>query len=254
MVMSTSFVGRLSRLLPKPLVGWLAYHDPRRKTTFSQFAEDVALARFLPEPHGFYVDIGAFHPKFGSNTYQLWKRGWRGINVDADDYKVALFRRFRPRDINVTAGISAENGERTFYFQEGESYGSMSSFEREFAISRGQRADRRVGSRTVAVRTLNSLLEEFLPRRADGSRVAVDFLNIDVEGHEYEILRALDFDRFRPRCLCVEIHAAGIDELMESSTLQLLQQLGYRLVAWPAPSCILTTSALAQPSEERAAA
>ena len=74
----------------------------------------------------------------------------------------------------------------------------MSSFEREFAFSRGQRAERRVNSRTVCVRTLTSLLEEFVPRGGDGSRAQIDLLNIDVEGHEYEILGALDFDRFRP--------------------------------------------------------
>ncbi len=246
--MITSFLRRLTCLIPKSLVGWLAYHFARRKPTFSQFAEDVALAQLLPEPHGCYVDIGAFHPKFGSNTYFLWKRGWRGVNVDVDDYKIALFRRFRPSDISLTAGISSEDGERDFYFQEGESYGSMSSFEPEFARTRGERMGRRVGSRKVPVRTLNSLLEEYLPRGADGNCITVDFLNIDVEGHEYEILKALDFDHFRPRCLCVEIHAARIAELTESTTFQLLQSRGYELVAWPAPSCIFVAAKLAQSS------
>jgi hypothetical protein len=236
----TSLVRRLSRRLPKPVVGWLAYHLSPGKTTFSYCAEDVALARLLPEPHGFYVDIGAFHPKCLSNTYFLWQRGWRGINVDVDDYKIALFRRFRPSDINLATGISASGGERTFYFQEGGSYGSMSSFEPEFARSRGEKMGRRVGSRTVSVRTLNSLLDEFLPRGADGTPIPVDFLNIDVEGHEFQILDTLDFDRFRPRCVCVEIHAAGLAALMESPTFELLRRHGYELVAWPAPSCIFT--------------
>ena len=244
----------LARLLPKRLVGWSAYRYPSGRRAYGQFGEDVLLARLLPEARGCYVDIGAFHPKFGSNTYFLWKRGWRGINVDVDDYKIAMFRYFRPGDVNLTLGISSANAERTFYSQDKGSYGSMSSFEAEFAQSRGERMGRSVSSRTVAVRTLNWLFEEHLPREADGSFISVDLLNIDVEGHEYEILRAFDISRFRPRCVCVEIHAAGIDELEQSATFQLLRREGYQLVAWPAPSCIFTLAPLAQTGSSAASA
>jgi hypothetical protein len=229
---------QLRRWLPKRLIGWLAYQVPCYRTTYSQFAEDVPLSRLLPEADGFYVGIGAFHPKLGSNTYRFWKRGWRGINVDVDDFKMAQFRRFRPNDINLTLGVSSMNGERTFYFQAADSYGSMSSFEREFAEDRGRKLKRPVESRTVAVCTLNALLETHLPRRPDGRFVTIDLYDIDVEGHEYEVLKNVDFDRFGPRCLCVEIHAAAISELIETPTFQLLWSHGYELVAWPAPSCI----------------
>jgi hypothetical protein len=229
---------RLVRLLPKRILGWLAYHAPCRQTTFSQFAEDVPLSRLLPEAEGFYVDIGAFHPKLRSNTYLLWKRGWRGINIDVDDFKMAQFRRFRPNDINLTLGVSSLNGERAFYFQRAGSYGSMSSFEREFAEDRGLRMNRRVESRTVPVSTLNSVLETHLPRRPDGHFVTIDLFDIDVEGHEYEVFKEFDFDRFGPRCLCIEIHAAAMSELVGTPAFQLLLNHGYELVAWPAPSCI----------------
>jgi hypothetical protein len=240
--MLSSLLRRVAGWLPKRIVGWLAYHYPSRQATNSQFAEDIPLARLLPEPSGFYVDVGAFHPKFRSNTYFLWKRGWYGINVDVDEYKIAQFRRFRPLDVNLTLGVSSVDGERTFYFQRGGSYGSMSSFEQEFAIDRGCKMGRTVDQCTVPVWKLNTLFETYLPRSRDGRFSPVDFLNIDVEGHEFEILRPLDFDRFGPRCLCVEIHAQGIAELAESPTFQLLRSQGYELVAWPAPSCIFTRS------------
>jgi FkbM family methyltransferase len=238
--MSTSTSRRLARLLPKQIVGWFAYHYPCYQATYSRFAEDVTLARLLPEANGFYVDIGAFHPKFRSNTYRLWKRGCRGINVDVDEFKIAQFRRFRPNDINLALGISSGDTERTFYFQGDGSYGSMSSFEPDFAADRGRKMGRRVGTRTVTVWKLNTLLEKYLPCRPDGSFVPVDLLDIDVEGHEHEILSAFDFDRFAPRCLCVEIHAEGFANLIESQTFQLLRSQGYELAAWPAPSCIFT--------------
>ena len=236
---------RAAGLLPKRIVGWLAYHYPSGQPTYSQFAEDIPLARLLTEPTGLYVDIGAFHPKYRSNTYFLWKRGWHGINVDVDEYKIAQFRHFRPKDVNLTLGVSSVDGERTFYFQRGGSYGSMSSFEPEFADDRGRKMGRSVDRCTVPVWKLNTLLETYLPRRRDGSFAAVDLLNIDVEGHELEILRPLDFDRFGPRCLCVEIHAKGIAELAQSPTFRLLRSQGYELVAWPAPSCIFIRSTAA---------
>lgn len=236
--MYNTILKRIARSVPHQIVGRLAYHYPCYQTTYSRFAEDIPLARLLPEPNGFYIDIGAFHPKFRSNTYFLSQRGWRGINVDVDDYKIAQFRRYRPHDINLTVGVSSENSERTFYFHEGGSYGSMSSFEEQFALDRGHRMDRTVGSRTVQVLTLNTLLEKNLPRLPDGSFIPVDLIDIDVEGHEYEILRVFDFGQFRPRCLCVEIHADGVADLTESPTFQLLQANGYDLIAWPAPSCI----------------
>jgi hypothetical protein len=241
--MITTLRRTLSRRLPKRFVGWCAYRLPAGKRAYGQFAEDILLERLITKPTGFYVDIGAFHPKFASNTYFLWKRGWRGINVDVDDYKVALFKHFRRADVNLTLGISSADCEKTFYSQNGGTYGSMSSFDKTFAHARSETMGRSLASRTVAVRTLNWLFENHLPRRANGAYTDIDFLNVDVEGHEYEILSALDFNRFRPTCLCVEIHARAIDELQALPTYELLQAQGYQLVAWAAPSCIFTAAA-----------
>ncbi|MGI9456395.1 MAG: FkbM family methyltransferase [Aeoliella sp.] len=230
----------LRRFVPKSVAGWIAYRLPTRTVTYSQYAEDVLLKKILAQTKGFYVDIGAFHPKFGSNTHRLWKQGWRGINIDVDDYKIAQFRRFRPHDINLTLGVSSEETKRTFYIQETDSYGSMSSFEKEFATDRSEALNRRVVSREVQVCQLNTLLDKHLPRNDDGSLTDIDLLCIDVEGHEYEILRTFDFHRYRPACVCVEIHAHRIADLIETTTFQLLEMNGYQMVAWPAPSCIFS--------------
>lgn len=246
----TSTIRRMRRLIPKELLGWVAYHIPYHRVTYSQFAEDVLLARLLQKSDGFYVDIGAFHPKFGSNTYRLWRQGWRGINIDVDDYKINLFRRYRPRDINLTLGVSSTDGEREYYFQHGESYGSMTSFESVFAKSRANKMNREVGARTVEVRKLDSIVEEHLPRTQDGQLVSIDLLSIDVEGHEHEILRVFDFARYRPKCICVEIHADCLADLVANPTYQLLEQNAYDFVAWPAPSCIFVARGNANASEE----
>ena len=77
--------------------------------SFSQFGEDLAVLRLaerLRLGKGIYVDAGAYHPIFGSNTLLLQKKGWRGINVDLDPGRVAIFARHRPRDHNIVACLS----------------------------------------------------------------------------------------------------------------------------------------------------
>lgn len=228
----------LCRLLPRGLVGWLAYYLAGPRRTYSQYGEDIFLAELLLEPKGVYVDVGAFHPKYGSNTYRLWRRGWRGINIDVDSYKLRLFQRFRPDDINVQAAVSNENGQRVFYSQAGGSYGSMSSLEPAFAADRGIRLDREVIEQHVSAFTLNELLEKHLTSVNRFPTDTIDLLSMDVEGHEMAVLQGLDLDRYRPRVICVEIHATDLEDLQQQPVFWYLQEHGYRLHAWPRPSCL----------------
>ena len=74
----------------------------------SQFGEDMIVRHLLADvPIGFYVDIGAHHPVYYSNTYHFYCRGWRGINVDARTGSMELFNLLRPRDINVEGCVDA---------------------------------------------------------------------------------------------------------------------------------------------------
>src|SRR6516162_7642842 len=77
--------------------------------SFSQFGEDLAICRLADQlglVNGVYVDAGAYHPIFGSNTLLLSKKGWRGINVDLAPERILEFRRYRPKDYNVAACLS----------------------------------------------------------------------------------------------------------------------------------------------------
>src|SRR5580658_8816405 len=78
--------------------------------SFSQEGEDMILASFFEgKKNGFYVDVGAHHPKRFSNTHHFYIRGWRGINVDATPGSMKLFRRTRPDDINIEAAVSDQS-------------------------------------------------------------------------------------------------------------------------------------------------
>src|SRR5437879_2682243 len=83
---------------------------------FGQEGEDLILDRLMGgRTKGFYVDIGAHHPIRFSNTYLFSKRGWHGINVDAEPGSMALFRKMRPRDINIESGVGERAGTMLFY-------------------------------------------------------------------------------------------------------------------------------------------
>jgi hypothetical protein len=84
--------------------------------SWSQEGEDLIIHRFFERKNdGFYIDIGAHHPFRFSNTYKLFKKGWRGLNIDADDSAIDLFNQFRPNDINIYIGVAANKGELDFY-------------------------------------------------------------------------------------------------------------------------------------------
>ena len=72
--------------------------------------EDVLLNKIFKKKIGFYVDVGAPYPINGSNTYHLYKKGWKGINFDLMENNIKLFKFFRPRDISLNIAISSKKG------------------------------------------------------------------------------------------------------------------------------------------------
>lgn len=174
----------------------LGYHS--YAPSFSSAGEDMILRHLVgsDKMEGFYVDVGAYDPVRFSNTYFFYLNGWRGINVEARPGSRALFDRVRPRDINVEAGVSRERGEMTYYVVGDDS--TMNSFSREFLQHIGMlgQVKREV---KVPVLTLADLLEEHLPAPA-----RIDFMSVDVEGHDLQVLESNDWERFRPKFVVVE--------------------------------------------------
>lgn len=74
---------------------------------YSQNGEDIIVPKSFPRGYtGFYVDVGAHHPYRISNTYKLFRSGWHGINIDTNPDTIKLFKKARPRDINLSVGVS----------------------------------------------------------------------------------------------------------------------------------------------------
>ena len=88
----------------------LRYKGLKEKLQYSRWGEDSFLINYFKgTSNGRYIDIGAFHPFRGSNTYLLYKKGWSGINIDLNKTSIDLFKLARPNDINLNLAISDAN-------------------------------------------------------------------------------------------------------------------------------------------------
>jgi FkbM family methyltransferase len=207
---------------------------PRK--SYAGFGEDIVLMRLLLDMigkrTGIYVDVGAFHPMYSSNTKLLYDAGWRGVNIEADPHKLAPFNLFRPRDVNICAVVDAEEREAEFYFHAGAKYGSMAGLDRDNISHTADALGRSVVSRKVRTRTLASILEE-------AGVTGVDFLNIDVEGSEVRVLMSVDLERHRVGLVACEVHGSNIRSILEAPAVRFLESRGYALSAWAPPTVFM---------------
>lgn len=195
------------------------------RLSYAQEGEDLVLARILGTntSPGFFVDVGAHHPTRFSNTYYFYRRGWRGINVDALPGTASLFQRARPRDVTVECGVGAQAGVMTYFvFNEP----ALNTFSEQEAHKKDRHPYHIVNRLQIPVVTLTEILDKHLP-----VGVTIDFMTIDAEGFDHEIVCSNDWKRYRPRVVLVELLNTGIENLASHPTAQLLHQQGYRSFA-----------------------
>lgn len=159
--------------------------------------EDVMLRRLFPEESsGFYVDVGAGHPLQFSVTKHFYDRGWRGINVEPAPRQFAELEKDRTEDVNLNVALSDTEGTVTFYEFPPE-YSGWATASKEEAMRHLEEDGVSFTERRVPVTTLAAVCEEHVTRE-------IDFLSIDVEGLEQQVLQGADFTRWRPRVCVIE--------------------------------------------------
>lgn len=203
----------------------VAHADPTRTWSFAQEGEDLVLRRFLEgRRRGFFVDVGAHDPRRFSNTFRYYQEGWHGINIDPNPQAIEAFNRARPRDVNIAHGVAERPGRMTYYkFNDP----ALNTFDEALKSDREANTPYRViGKTTVAVERLDRILERHLP---PGQKI--DFLSIDVEGLDLQVLRSNDWERFRPEYVLVEALDFRLEQAAQHPLHAFMHDAAYELVA-----------------------
>ncbi|AHJ28187.1 FkbM family methyltransferase [Nodularia spumigena CS-584] len=195
------------------------------KLTFISYAqnfEDVLLNRvFKYKTRGFYIDVGALHPTFDSVTKAFYDRGWSGINIEPIKEYHNLFQQQRPRDINLNIALSNLEGKLDFFQVVGQP--GNSTLNKEIAYEIAKEKDLDVSQYTVSVKTLASICKEYVNQK-------IDFLKIDVEGLEEDVILSGNWEIFRPTVLVIETTQPNTNIRCKNNIPQILTDKGYKHV------------------------
>lgn len=174
--------------------------------TYAQNREDIILAGFFPADYvGFYVDIGANDPVKDSVTNLFYQRGWSGINVEpiAKHYNNLLAQ--RPRDLNLKVGVGTKRGSLTFREYSGDGLSTFSAgMKRQYEHAKQNGNVKEYRDYKVPVVRLEDIFLE-------NSTEQIDFMKVDVEGYEYDVITSNNWEKYRPRVICIEANHVDRD-------------------------------------------
>lgn len=169
------------------------------KTSYSQCGEDLLVQyvfnlRGIEKPS--YIDIGANDPSYLSNTAIFYQKGCRGINIEPNPSLINKFIKERPEDINLNIGIGKKEDDFEFYIMDDSTLSSFSKAESEKYVRTG--LYKVIEIKKIPVTTIRKVLDKY------NNGVFPDFMSLDAEGMDYEILKTLDSDKNLPKVICVE--------------------------------------------------
>jgi|TARA_B100000780_G_C20973881_1_gene388921 FkbM family methyltransferase len=166
----------------------------------SQLGEEKKLLTYFKKNYkGRYVDLGCFHPTRHNNTFEFYKKGWRGINIDLNPLTIDLFNFARPKDVNVCAAISNNvKIKKLFYLGDLSSQNTLEKKHTKWLMSHFSYNKKEISIKKIKTQKIGDILEK-------NKFYNIDFMNIDVEGHEIKILKTLNLKKFKIKYFCIEI-------------------------------------------------
>tara|TARA_Y100000816_G_C25989705_1_gene516932 strand:+ start:298 stop:1005 length:708 start_codon:yes stop_codon:yes gene_type:complete len=212
------------------------YYEKYTKKSYSISNVDLIIDRmFSKVKKGVFIDLGCNHPIKYNNTYLLYKRGWRGINIDLDKASIDEFNKIRGQDYNVQSLISTNIGEeKEIYYYHSRS--AINTLSRKLIDYRKTKKD----SIKIIKQKTNTL--ENIIEKSPFKNQKINLLTIDIENHEYEALKDFDFSKFKIEVIVIEIHDLSQKKLeiynqslkfvVNSNIYKLLINNGYKLVNW----------------------
>ena len=194
---------------------------------YSQEGEDKLLERFIGRKNfGTFIDVGAHHPTLINNTYYFYKKGWRGLNIDAIPSAMDLFNKLRPEDTNIEQAVSDEEEVLTFHmFNTPE----LNTFDRlkidEFLKFPGVQLQKKIELKT---QRLETILDKYIPTLKIAE---IDFMTVDVEGFDLRVLKSNNWDKYRPNFILAEDLFSTIIESYNGELNAFMRTIGYTMKA-----------------------
>ena len=199
------------------------------KKSYSSNAVDLIIGElFKNQNQGVYIDVGCNHPFIGNNTYKLFNRGWNGINIDLDYTFIDSFNFYRPNDHNIQIGVSDKTTQQEMYFHHERS--AINTLE----ISRGSKA---LSKKIINTTTLNDIINKSKFKNEE-----IDYVSIDVEGDELNILKGFDLKVYKPKVFSIEFidptmdkeefYHQNINNILNSDIYKYLSNNNYHFVNW----------------------
>ena len=169
-----------------------------KKHSFSQCGEDL-LIQYIFKLRGIhkptYIDVGANDPFFLSNTAIFYEKGCRGVNIEANPQLAKNFHNHRPNDINLNIGVDSKEGELDFYIMQDNTLSTFSKQECDHMMAHGKPLKE---IKKIKLTTIDEILKKYFNNQFP------DFMSIDVEGMDFQILKSINFEISYPKIICVE--------------------------------------------------
>jgi len=197
------------------------------KTSYAQCGEDIIL-QYLFETLGVkkirYLDVGAHHPTYLSNTYLFYQLGSSGVCVEPDPSLFKVFPIKRPRDTHLNCGVGVESGVADFFLMSTSTLNTFSREEAERYQSYGQQHI--LSTIQVKLESINKIIQ-------NNFEATPDLVSLDIEGLDFLILQSFDFKKYRPKVFCLETLSYTEDrsERKLKEIIELMHDNGYRTYA-----------------------
>ena len=197
------------------------------RLAYSHWGIDLIITKLLNSKNkGIYIDVGCHHPFLNNHSYLLYKSGWEGINIDIDYNSIDMFNFFRKSDVNIQTAVTDHKGEVDLFFYHNRA--AKNTISKEFGSDAKEQ-------KKINSDTLNNIIEN---SKFKNSRI--DFVSIDVEGNEMNVLNGFDLKKYKPKLILLEFilpnkkefYEKDINEITNSEIYKFLIKNEYKLINW----------------------
>ena len=197
------------------------------RLAYSHWGIDLIITKLLnSNNNGIYIDVGCHHPFLNNHTYLLHKSGWEGINIDVDYSSIDMFNFFRKSDVNIQTAVTDHKGEVDLFFYHNRA--AKNTISKEFGSDAKEK-------KKINSDTLNNIIENSKFKNSK-----IDFVSIDVEGNEMNVLNGFNLKKYKPKLILLEFiqpnkkefYEKDINVITNSEVYKFLIKNDYKLINW----------------------